>query len=161
MTAQRKTGGAGEQLTLNDRCSVLAQLAGLKTMEVVALKARWRELFGSEPPPYNRAFLESRLAYRVQELAFGGLAASTVQRLEALAGVAVAKAGAARSGARRPIAGTRLVREWQGTEHTVTVLAYGFDYAGRPYKSLSAVARSITGTRWNGWLFFGLKGRRA
>jgi hypothetical protein len=56
-----------------------------------------------------------------------------------------------------PVAGTRLLREWQGVEHTVTVLADGFDYDGRPYKSLSAIARAITGTRWNGWLFFGLR----
>jgi hypothetical protein len=57
----------------------------------------------------------------------------------------------------RPIAGTRLIREWQGVEHHVTVLQDGYEYAGRPYKSLSAIARGITGTRWNGWIFFGLK----
>ena len=51
----------------------------------------------------------------------------------------------------RPIAGTRLIREWQGVEHSVTVIGDGFEYQGRPYKSLSAVARAITGTRWNGW----------
>ena len=59
----------------------------------------------------------------------------------------------------RPIAGTRLVREYQGVEHVVTVLADGFEYEGRPYRSLSAIARAITGTRWNGWTFFGLRGR--
>ena len=57
----------------------------------------------------------------------------------------------------RPVAGTRLIREYQGVEHCVTVLADGFEYQGRPYKSLSAVARAITGTRWNGPLFFGLR----
>jgi DUF2924 family protein len=59
----------------------------------------------------------------------------------------------------RPIAGTRLLREYRGIEHTVTVLAYGFEHEGRPYRSLSAIARAITGTRWNGWTFFGLRGR--
>ena len=59
-----------------------------------------------------------------------------------------------------PIAGTRLIREWAGVEHCVTVLADGFEWQGRPYKSLSAVARAITGTRWNGWTFFGLKSGR-
>jgi hypothetical protein len=59
-----------------------------------------------------------------------------------------------------PIAGTRLIREWQGVEHVVTVTADGFDWQGRPYKSLSAIARAITGTRWNGWVFFGLKNHR-
>jgi hypothetical protein len=61
----------------------------------------------------------------------------------------------------RPIVGTRLIREWQGVEHCVTVRDDGYEYQGRPYKSLSAVARAITGTRWNGWVFFGLKNQRA
>lgn len=59
----------------------------------------------------------------------------------------------------RPLAGTRLLREWHGVEHAVTVLADGFEWEGRPYRSLSAIARAITGTRWNGWTFFGLKHR--
>ena len=60
-----------------------------------------------------------------------------------------------------PIAGTRLLREWQGVEHTVTVLAEGYEWQGRPYRSLSAIARAITGTRWNGLVFFGLKSHRS
>ncbi len=60
----------------------------------------------------------------------------------------------------KPIAGTRLVREWQGTVQTVTVTAGGYEWQGRPYQSLSAVARAITGTRWNGWIFFGLKNQQ-
>ena len=58
------------------------------------------------------------------------------------------------------MAGTRLIREWQGAQHLATVLADGFEYEGRPYKSLSAIARAITGTRWNGWLFFGLRSQK-
>ena len=61
----------------------------------------------------------------------------------------------------KPIAGTRLIREWKGVEHCVTVLDDGYEYQGRPFKSLSAVARTITGTRWNGLLFFGLKNQRS
>jgi hypothetical protein len=60
----------------------------------------------------------------------------------------------------RPITGTRLIRKWQGVEHCVTVLDDGFEYQGRPYRSLSAIARAITGTRWNGLIFFGLKNQR-
>jgi hypothetical protein len=60
----------------------------------------------------------------------------------------------------RPITGTRLIREWQGVEHCVMVLDDGFEYQGRPYRSLSAIARAITGTRWNGLIFFGLKNQR-
>jgi hypothetical protein len=143
--------------------TVLARVAALKTTPTPALKTQWRELFASEPPPYNRRFLESRLAYRIQELAYGGLKKETRERLEAL-GEALDGGNIAGRKARvdhdRPIAGTRLIREWQGVEHCVTVLQDGYEYQGRPYKSLSAVARSITGTRWNGWTFFGLKNMR-
>ncbi len=142
--------------------SVLAQIGALKSMPVTALKARWRELFDTEPPPYNRRFLESRLAYRIQELAFGGLKPETVDRLAALAEDLGGKATrGARSAQDRPIAGTRLSRDWQGVEHSVTVRDDDYEYQGRPYKSLSAIARLITGTRWNGWVFFGLKNQRA
>jgi len=142
--------------------SVLARVAALKTTPTPDLKAMWRDIFDSEAPPYNRRFLESRLAYRIQELAHGGLKPDTVARLEALAedldgGDAVRRKRPVKD---RPIAGTRLVREWQGVEHGVTVLDDGFEYQGRPYRSLSAIARAITGTRWNGLLFFGLKNFR-
>jgi Protein of unknown function (DUF2924) len=131
-------------------------------MDAKALKARWRELFDTEPPPYNRRFLESRLAYRIQELAYGGLKRETLERLAALAEEVGGKgARRARIAQDRPITGTRLLREWQGAEHSVTVRDDGFEYLGRPYKSLSAIARLITGTRWNGWIFFGLKNQRA
>jgi hypothetical protein len=146
---------------MND--TVLARLAALKTRRTVDLKQQWRELFGTEPPPYNRRFLESRLAYRIQELAYGGLKPETIARLEAIAedldgGDPDRRRRPVKD---RPIAGTRLIREWQGTEHCVTVRDNDFEYQGRPYKSLSAVARAITGTRWNGLIFFGLKNHRA
>ena len=138
----------------NDRQhdSVLQQIAELKTLSIVELKTKWRALFGTEPPPYNRKFLESRLTYRIQELVYGGLKPETIRRLEQL--------GEELDGGRKdvrkrsanllPIAGTLLLREWQGVEHTVTVTDKGFDYMGMPYTSLSAIARRITGTRWNG-----------
>jgi hypothetical protein len=142
---------------------VLSQIAALKSAPAGALKARWRELFGAEPPPYNRRFLESRLAYRLQELANGGLSADTTRRLEAIAAELPANSGKAarRATGDRPITGTRFIREWKGVEHQVTVQDSDFEYQGRPYKSLSAVARAITGTRWNGLVFFGLKSQRA
>ena len=139
--------------------SIVARIAGLKTTSTPDLKAMWRDLFESEPPPYNRRFLESRLAYRIQELEYGGLKPETVERLEALGeqldgGQIEVRRKRADD---RPIAGTRLIREWQGVEHCVTVLADGYEYMGRPYRSLSAIARAITGTRWNGWVFFALR----
>jgi hypothetical protein len=138
---------------------VLAQLAALKGASAEALKARWHELFDTEPPPYNRRFLESRLAYRIQELAYGGLSRETMERLTAMARQYAAKSSAERKARPmlRPVAGTKLIREWDGIEHCVTVRSDDFEYLGRPYKSLSSVAREITGTKWNGWVFFGLK----
>jgi hypothetical protein len=141
---------------------VLGRLAALQTLPTAELKAQWRELFGKEPPPFNRPYLQSRLAYRIQELAYGGLKPETRARLEALGerldgGNVVLRRTRADE---RPLAGTRLVREHGGVEHVVTVLADGFEYEARPYRSLSAIARHITGTRWNGWTFFGLKSGR-
>jgi hypothetical protein len=141
---------------------VLAQLGALKGLPAQALKTKWRALFDSEPPPYNRRFLESRLAYRIQELAYGGLKKETVERLRVLARQYDGKPGG-RSKSRSdrlPIAGTRLVREWQGVQHSVTIRPDDLEFEGRPYKSLSAIAREITGVRWNGWVFFGLKNHR-
>lgn len=139
---------------------VLAQLAALKTVPIGDLKAKWRKLFDTEPPPYNRRFLEHRLAYRIQELAYGGLKPETLERLDALADGLEGKLSRRGRVENRPISGTRLVREWKGVEHHVTVRDEDFEYQGRPYKSLSAIARAITGTRWNGHIFFGLKNQK-
>jgi hypothetical protein len=143
--------------------TVLAHLAALKTAPIGKLKDKWRELFDREPPPYNRRFLEHRLAYRIQELAYGGLKRETLKRLRELGeeldgGDPKRRRQPAKD---RPVSGTRLIREYQGIEHCVTVRDGDFEYQGRPYKSLSAIARAITGTRWNGLLFFGLKSRDA
>ena len=142
--------------------SVLARVSALRATSTRDLKKRWRELFETEPPPYNRRFLESRLAYRIQELAYGGLKPQTLARLEAL-GEQLDGGSIALRRIRtdlKPITGTRLIREWQGVEYTVTVLKEGYEWQGRPYRSISAIARAITGTRWNGWVFFGLKNGR-
>ena len=138
---------------------VLARLVALKTTPTPQLKEQWRQLFEGEPPAFNRRYLESRLAYRIQELAYGGLKPETVRRLE--------KLGEELDGGRvdvrkrpandRPVSGTRLIRDYQGVEHCVTVRDNDFEFQGRPYKSLSAIARAITGTQWNGLTFFGLK----
>lgn len=142
--------------------TVLAQLAALKVEPVAELKRRWRDLFEREPPPYNRRFLESRLAYRIQELAYGGLSEETIERLDALADELEGKTPKHRSQMMqdRPISGTRLIREWRGIEYCVTVRQDDFEFQGRPYKSLSSIARKITGTQWNGLVFFGLKNTR-
>jgi hypothetical protein len=140
---------------------VLGRLAALADASMADLKDQWSALFGAEPPPYSRKFLESRLAYRIQELAYGGLKPEIVKRLEALGEQIDGKNITLRRvrQEQRPITGTRLLREWHGVEHVVTVQRDGFEWQGRPYQSLSAIARAITGTRWNGWMFFGLRAR--
>ena len=141
---------------------VLGRLAALKIAATPALREQWRALFGTEAPPYNRRFLESRLAYRIQELAYGGLKPETLARLEALGEQLDGGKVTVRRmrGDDRPIAGTQLIREYQGVEHVVTVTRAGYEYRGQPYQSLSAIARAITGTRWNGRVFFGLRASR-
>ena len=139
--------------------TLLARIADLKSTPTADLKSQWRELFGKEPPPYNRNYLQSRLAYRIQELSLGGLKPQTIARLEALGEVLDGGKPEKRKipAASRLITGTQLIREYQGVPHTVIVRDTDFVYEGRPYKSLSAIARAITGTRWNGLMFFGLK----
>jgi hypothetical protein len=138
---------------------ILARLAALKDLSVNELKAEWQALFDAPAPNNSRTFLEGRLAYRIQELTYGGPDKQTRRLLDLLAdeveGTLTRKAQIADP--RNPVVGTKLIREWNGVAHTVTVLREGFDWDGRRYKSLSAVARAITGTRWNGYRFFGLR----
>jgi len=141
---------------------ILARLAALKAMSVNDLKAEWQALFDAPAPNNSRNFLEGRLAYRIQELTYGGPDKQTRRLLDLLAdeveGSLTRKAQIADP--RNPVVGTKLIREWDGIAHTVTVLKEGFEWDGRRYKSLSAVARAITGTRWNGYRFFGLRERK-
>jgi hypothetical protein len=150
---RRSSGDTGNIST------VLARLAALKSMRVNELKAEWRKLFDAEAPNNSRPFLEMRLAWRIQELAYGGPSREPTRLLDALADELRGKPGRKMMipDPRKPVAGTRLMRQWDGVEHTITVLRDGFDFEGRKYKSLSAIARAITGTRWNGWRFFGLR----
>jgi hypothetical protein len=138
--------------------TVLVRLVALKRMAVNDLKAEWKNLFGTDAPNNSRGFLELRLAHRIQELTYGGVARETTKLLNALADE-VRKPGRKPmiSDPRNPVVGTRLVREWNGAEHTTIVLRDGYEFEGRKYKSLSAIARHITGTRWNGYRFFGLR----
>ena len=139
--------------------SALKQVAELANLDFRGLQARWRTLFGAKPPKASATYLRRRLAYRLQELAFGGLSEDARHRLtEIAAALEHPEAGKRRKDL--PVPGTRLVRQWNGARHEVTVTAEGFEYQGRPYRSLSAIARTITGTRWNGPAFFGLRTAR-
>ena len=142
-----------------DRDALTVEIAGLSKASIKDLRERWKALYGNEPSGHvGRSFLIRVIAYRLQEEAFGGLKPSAQQILDR---VFDGRGETAQQRTPRPRAGagTVLIREWRGTRHRVTVLDNDVIYRGRRYKSLSEVARAITGARWSGPLFFGLKGR--
>lgn len=119
------------------------------------LAAEWRRLWGSAPPHRaSRAFLVRAVAYGLQAEVYGGLDAETRRLLEK---ASQTNDKPARARTTRLGKGSKLFREWHGEMHEVLVLDKGFSWRGEAYSSLSAIARAITGTRWNGWAFFGLK----
>ncbi len=167
----KKTTDAARESLLLLR-DVPAQLAALETMTTPALVAAYRELYGEPTRTRNVPYLRKRLGYRVQELAYGGLPASALEKIAELGdGVPerwrmrqAEKAGLIEAppqpteprDPRIPPVGTVLRRVHNGNTHEVLVCAEGFEHAGTRFKTLSAVARHITGTPWNGFLFFGL-----
>lgn len=139
--------------------SIVAQIAELEHMPVEGLREKWSILYEGDPPKTSsRKQLVARLAYRLQELTFGGLSQEARGKLEGISAyendLMSGKTTPVR--ARSTIPGTLYVREWQGQRIEVTALDSGFEYAGKIYRSLSAIATEITGTKWNGKLFFGL-----
>ena len=138
---------------MND--DIVGKVAALPTLENDELKKLWRELFDEAAPRKKRDYLIPRLAWRIQELAYGGISDEAQDRIKRLVrSKEQIKPSSNRT--RRPAVGTKLIREYQGVEHHVTVTRNGFEYQSRTYRSLSHVAREITGTRWSGPLFFGL-----
>jgi hypothetical protein len=128
------------------------ELNGLSRLSRHSLSARWAALYGRAPPPRtSRALMIRAVAYKMQELVHGGLSAASRR---ALAGGGIAPAAPEV----RP--GTVLLREWRGVTHQVTIIEEGVVYRGKLHRSLSAVARIITGSRWSGPSFFGLKAKR-
>ena len=162
-----------------------SQLAALETMNVPALAEKYRELYGEPTRSRNRAYLKKRLAWRIEANFHGDLSQGAIARIQQLgdqlperwqmrlgqpasepaaAGDATTKLDAALSTAtteprdpRVPPVGTVVRRVFDGKTHEVTVCVEGFEYEGRKYKTLSAIANQIAGSRWNGFLFFGLK----
>jgi hypothetical protein len=125
------------------------------------LRKEWRRLYRSQPPRLSRDLLVRAIAYRIQELRYGGLSKATHRKFAALVEARESGVDATINGAQRIRAGALLVREWNGRTHTVTVGEDGFCYAGRNYRSLSAIAREITGARWSGPRFFGVVPKRS
>ena len=148
--------------------SVVKQIAELPTLPIDRLKERWRALYGTEPPAYNRVYLVKRLAYRVQELAYGGLSEIAMAQLRDRVedgNLGIESPGNGRTVQKKrdldlPVVGTRIIREWNGHRYEVTVVHDGFEFQGRRYRSLTAVAKAITGGHRNGPAFFGLRSQR-
>jgi hypothetical protein len=132
------------------RLSVEEEVAALANLSSAQLRERWTQVTGAIVPKVSPSLLRLALAYELQVRAYGGLSRRTQQRLAQLA------AAKTRTSDVQP--GMRLVREWNGTVHVVTVdEANVIRWNGRTWRSLSEVARAITGTRWSGPAFFGLK----
>ena len=153
--------------------SIAGQIAQLQAMTVGQLREEYLQLFGEEARSRNRTWLWKRCAWRVQELAYGGLSERAKRRLEELMPdaelalrVPPGRFQEARDAAvrqtrdpRLPRPGTVLLKTYKGQRIVVEVLHDGFSYEGQVFRSLSAVARAIAGTHWNGWAFFGLNGK--
>ena len=134
------------------------ELAELRGLNATALKQRWRVLYRTEAPAHiGRALLLQAVAYRLQERVLGGLKPSTRRLLERSAEDKGERRPPTEAPATRVTPGSVLIREWHGTSHHVTVLGDGVLLRGARYRSLSEVARKITGTRWSGPRFFGLR----
>jgi hypothetical protein len=141
--------------------AISRKLASLLSLPIKVLKQQWRSLYNSEPPHrVSRELLIRAVAYRIQEQALGGLKPSTRRLLERLASDARSRRPLKLSPCAPASAGTVLMRDWQGITHEVKVLDRGVLYERKRYRSLSEVARLITGARWSGPLFFGLRSKR-
>ena len=134
------------------------QLAALATMSSAQLRSKWLSVFKSPAPPITADLLARGIAWRLQERAHGGLSITTVRELQRLKRQLDANGTmSVNANQGRVMPGTRLVREWGGSNHHVIVLESGFHYRDRQYASLSQIARDITGAHWSGPRFFGLK----
>ena len=120
------------------------------------MRQEWRRLYRAEPPRLSRDLMMRALAYRIQEIAFGGLSKATFRRLASLAAEFESDGRIATPAQPRIKPGARLVREWHGRTHAVVVTEEGFEFEGKLYRSLTSIAREITGAAWSGPRFFGL-----
>ncbi len=152
-----------DTLTNGDRshpasADLSAKLATLAELDAASLRKEWRRLYRSHPPKRTgRDLLARAVAYRLQECALGGLNAATKRKLRTFAEQLESGGGTVFDAGISLKPGAKLVREWHGKTYTVVVLENGFQFDGRRFRSLSQIARKITGTHWSGPRFFGLK----
>ena len=161
---------AGFRPAEQNHMTISQQIRELQTLPPAQLAERYSALFGRTPRNRNRAWLFRQCAWKLQERKLGGLTDRARTRLdELIAQVALPiaaptprqKPAPTRSDTNAPMIGTTLVREWHGQQIRVEVRDDGFEWQGTLYRSLSAVAKAITGAAWNGKLFFGLTTRRS
>ena len=148
--------------------TIVAQIGKLKTLTVALLREVYQEKFGQTSTSRNKRWLFKRVAWRIQELAEGGLSERAKKRAFELANDADLRLRPPKGtpvepkperDPRLPAVGTELKREYDGKQLIVRVEEGGFAYKGKTYRSLSAIAKQVTGTQWNGFLFFGLISR--
>jgi hypothetical protein len=151
----RRTSGRLAMAGVDPRASE-GEIDRLRLLGLEELRREWRRLNHSEPPRISRDLLALALGYRLQEIAHGGLGKATRRKLQTMAKALrrTGRVGPTPSLSLKP--GARLVREWRGRTHTVSITEDGFEYAGTPYPSLTKIAKKITGAHWSGPRFFGL-----
>jgi hypothetical protein len=132
------------------------QVASLNDLSAQQLRDEWRRLYRGQPPRLSRDLLIRTIAYRMQELAYGGLSKATQRKLAALTRELKVKGSVVVTPDLSLRPGARLVREWRGRTHTVVVTEEGFEYADKTFPSLTKIAHAITGAHWSGPRFFGL-----
>ncbi len=146
----------------SDSASQLSDhLAVLPTLSLGDLRLEWRRLFRADPPRLSRDMMMRAIAYRLQEIAHGGRSKATQRRLMTLTAEFETGGRVAPPPGPKIKPGSRLVREWHGRTHTVCVTDDGFEFQGKTYRSLTRIARDITGAQWSGPRFFGLTKRAA
>lgn len=152
-------GSKIKQSIVDKTKTVSAKLQALEQMDYATLQSEWRRLYRAPPPKrVARDLLMLGVAWKIQEQAYGGLSAATKRRLADLANSMERDGDVTRNRVAHFKPGAKLVREWHGVAHTVIVLDEGFEWNGQRWRSLSAIAREITGVHWSGPRFFGLNG---
>ena len=136
------------------------RIAALNGLTAQQLRDEWRRLYRGQPPRLSRDLLIRTVAYRMQELAYGGLSKATQRKLDALTKELKGKGSIVVTPGLSLRPGTRLVREWRARTHTVVVTQDGFEYAGKTFPSLTKIAQAITGAHWSGPRFFGLRDKQ-
>ncbi|MDR0555773.1 MAG: DUF2924 domain-containing protein [Holosporaceae bacterium] len=136
---------------------IMRQILSLQDKKISELKALWERMFDHPPAISSREYMIAKIAYRIQELAYGGVDEATRDKIQAAARE-IKRPKAIGSKKFRPMIGTKIMKEYKGNVIEVLVVPDGFSYSGEIYKSLSSIATKITGTKWNGLKFFGVAG---